>query len=144
MKNINDFINEQRSGKNSKPKTKKELLAIIEERISKEGEKCDLNDIDVSGITDMSGLFADTSFDGDISGWDVSNVTDMAGMFGSASFNGDISGWDVSNVTDMSGMFDNSLFNGDISGWDVGNVNEWGAFCVGSPLNRKKSKQPKF
>ena len=120
MKNINDFINEQRSGKNSKPKTKKELLAIIEERISKEGENCDLNDIDVSGITDMSGLFADTSFDGDISGWDVSNVTDM------------------------SGMFDNSLFNGDISGWDVGNVNEWGAFCVGSPLNRKKSKQPKF
>ena len=31
MKNINDFINEQRSGKNSKPKTKKELLAIIDE-----------------------------------------------------------------------------------------------------------------
>ena len=35
------------------PKTTKELKQIIEERISKEGPNCDLNDIDVSLITDM-------------------------------------------------------------------------------------------
>ena len=39
------------------PKTKKELEKIIEERISKEGTDCDLNDIDVSLIMDMSYLF---------------------------------------------------------------------------------------
>ena len=39
------------------PKTKKELLEIIKYRISKEGNNCDLNDIDVSLIMDMSYLF---------------------------------------------------------------------------------------
>ena len=43
---------------------------------------------------------------GDISEWDVSGVTDMSGMFAFAiPFNGDISEWDVSGVTDMSEMF---------------------------------------
>ena len=35
------------------PKTKEELKEIINDRISKEGYKCDLNDIDTSLITDM-------------------------------------------------------------------------------------------
>ena len=39
------------------PKTKKELEQIIENRISKEGPNCDLNDIDISQITDMMGRF---------------------------------------------------------------------------------------
>ena len=57
-----------------------------------------------------------------IESWNVSNVTDMSGMFSESSFNQDISSWDVSNVTDMSYMFDNSSFNWDISSWDVSNV----------------------
>ena len=40
-----------------------------------------------------------------IESWNVSNVTDMSGMFSESSFNQDISSWDVSNVTDMSHMF---------------------------------------
>ena len=52
------------------------------------------------------------------------NVTNMSGMFKQSIFNGDISGWDVSNVTDMSGMFDDSKFNGDISNWKVHNVSD--------------------
>lgn len=39
---------------NLRPKTKEDLEWIITERIKKYGTECDLNDIDVSGITDMS------------------------------------------------------------------------------------------
>ena len=88
------------------PETKKELKDIIKKRIKQEGNKVDLNDIDVSEITDMSNLFGGTDFNGDISEWDVSNVTDMQGMFYNCkAFNQDISSWDVSNVTNMSSMF---------------------------------------
>ena len=54
--------------------SKDELKKIITDRISKEGFKCDLNDIDTSLIEDMSGLFIRSDFNGDISKWNVSNV----------------------------------------------------------------------
>ncbi|GAB5525207.1 MAG: hypothetical protein Roseis2KO_30790 [Roseivirga sp.] len=83
----------------------------------------DLTSWDVSTITDMSGLFSESGFDGDISNWDVSNVTNMTETFSGSDFNGDISGWDVSNVTDMTGTFSStSNFDGDLTGWDVSNV----------------------
>ena len=44
------------------PKTKEELKKIIKERIDKEGPKCDLNDIDVSLIDDMSYMFVWSCF----------------------------------------------------------------------------------
>ena len=73
------------------PKTKSELEHIIEDRISKEGPKCDLNDIDTSLIDDMAYIFYEMDFNGDISKWNVSNVTTMLGMFYRSTFNGDIS-----------------------------------------------------
>ncbi|WP_243832621.1 BspA family leucine-rich repeat surface protein [Campylobacter sp. US33a] len=86
------------------PQTKEELLALIT------NEDINLKDIDTSLITDMSGLFLDSTrkdFSG-IESWDTSNVKDMSAMFdGATSFNQDISGWDVSNVEDMTGMFEN-------------------------------------
>ena len=113
MKSLTYYIQEKLIIKKNKsanykyfPKTKKELKDIISQRINAEGNKVDLNDIDVSKITDMSSLFSDLDFNGDISKWDVSNVTDMYSMFRSCnSFNQDISSWDVSNVTDMEYMF---------------------------------------
>ena len=43
---------------------------------------------------------------GDINNWDVSNVTDMSGLFkNKTTFNSNISNWNVSNVTNMSEMF---------------------------------------
>ena len=88
------------------PETKEELQDIIKERIEQEGPEVNLNDIDTSEITDMSGLFAGTNFNGDISNWDVSNVTNMVDMFfGCNKFNQDISNWDVSNVNNISGIF---------------------------------------
>ena len=133
MKSLSSYIQEKliikKSNNNYKyfPKDKNELKDIIEKRL-KEGNKVDLNDIDVSKITDMSKLFEDTDFNGNISEWDVSNVTNMSNMFFACKkleSIGDISKWDVSNVTDMRSMFYScTYFNQDISGWDVSNVTD--------------------
>ena len=87
------------------PKTKDELKRMIEDEISKNGNECSLNHIDVSQITDMSRMFAHSEFNGDISNWDVSNVKDMELMFSKSDFTGDISDWDVSNVKNMNSIF---------------------------------------
>ena len=122
------------------PKTKEELRSIIYNRISKDGPECDLNDVDVSLITNMSNLFYGTNFNGDISKWDVSNVKLMFMMFAQSNFNGDISDWDVSKVTDMSEMFYNSSFNQDISKWNVSNVGDMQLMFCGSEFNQDISK----
>ncbi len=113
------------------PKSKAELIALLKAIVDTDGNgvidnaSADLNSIDVSAITDMSGVFNDNvlrNFNGNISGWDVSNVINMQEMFKGSRFTGDISGWDVSKVTTMASMFRESRFTGDISGWDVSNV----------------------
>ena len=113
-KNLSNF-----STYSCQPKTKDDLKFIIKSRMDKEGPNCDLNDIDVSLITDMSSMFAYSLFNGDISNWDVSNVKDMWGMFYMSWFNQDISKWDVSNVKSMVSMFSKSKFNKDISNWKI-------------------------
>ena len=119
--------------------SKRELQKIIVDTIKEEGPNCDLNWIDVSGITDMSFLFNFTEcldysaaqqfkkqypFNCDISKWDVSNVVNMDSMFcGEDEFNQDISNWDVSNVTNMEYMFCGAAkFNQPIGKWNVSNV----------------------
>ena len=114
-KNISSF-----SAYSCQPKTKDELIKIIKDRILRSGGVfCDLNDIDTSLITDMSWLFYESGFNGDISKWDVSNVTDMTRMFSFSYFNQDISKWDTSKVTNMRKMFTLSKFNQDISNWKI-------------------------
>src|SRR5574344_39376 len=86
MKTLVEHINEAlKIGKNignfskhsCQPKTREELKSIVYDRIDKEGPNCDLNDIDVSLIEDMSYLFCESKFNGDISEWDVSKVKNM-------------------------------------------------------------------
>jgi surface protein len=96
---------------------------VIKSLIKEHGNDIDLNHIDVQNVTDMSFMFYDSKFNGDISNWDVSNVKTMHNMFAYSKFNGDISKWNVQNVTDMHNMFAYSKFNGDISKWNVNNTN---------------------
>ena len=53
------------------PKSRNELKEMIESEIEKNGNKCSLNHIDVSKITNMRLLFCKSEFNGDISEWDV-------------------------------------------------------------------------
>ena len=64
MKQLTHYIQEKLVIKKRKiveykyfPQTTEELQDIIEQRIGQEGNEVDLNDIDVSKITDMSFLF---------------------------------------------------------------------------------------
>ena len=99
MKTLTSHMNEAlKIGKNlsewsaysCQPKTKKELKEIVNDRIRKQGTKCDLNDIDVSLIEDMSMLFEESEFNGDISKWNVSKVENMSGMFYESKFNSNV------------------------------------------------------
>jgi len=111
MKCISQYITEKLKIKKSQykyhPQTKQELKNLIEELIEERGNEGDFNDIDTSGIRDMSELFRGMNqFNGDISKWDVSNVTDMDRMFSYCEkFNRDISNWKVSKVTNKLCMF---------------------------------------
>ena len=149
MKSLKSYIQEKLIIKKDNsykyfPKTKKELIDIIKKRIEQEGNNVNLNDIDVSKITDMSDLFEGTNFNGDISEWDVSNVTSMYAMFWECkSFNQDISGWDVSGVKYMSYMFAwCEDFNQDISEWDVSKVKNAYNIFIGCKI--KEKYKPKF
>ncbi len=119
-----DFLDINKDVATWKPENSEKLKDIIEGAVEVYGNEVNLNWIDISEIADMSEMFDNSQFNGDISKWDVSNVTNMSYMFHNSDFNGNISKWDVSNVTDMCGMFLGSLFNGDISNWDVSNVTD--------------------
>ena len=134
MKNLDNYITERLklTGKTEKinyayyPHNKDELIKILKERLKKD-KNADLNDIDVSEITDMSRLFMDLRWDIcniDISKWNVSKVTNMSNMFNLCFyFDCDLSSWDVSKVENMDFMFSGcSCLNCDLSDWNIENV----------------------
>ena len=114
MKTLKQHINEalkignnlsEWSAYSCQPTTKKELIEIIHDRIGREGPNCDLNDIDLYLIDDMSYLFRDSKFNGDISKWNVSNVKCMIAMFAYSKFNRDISKWKINKNCNTWFMF---------------------------------------
>ena len=87
-----------------------------------------MNNLDTSNVTDMSGMFSRCSSltSINLTGLDTSNVTHMSGMFfGCSSLTSiNLTGLDTSNVTDMIGMFYlcSSLTSINLTGLDTSNV----------------------
>ncbi len=98
-------------------------------------EKADMNKLCTSLVTDMGFLFSGT-FNQPIGNWDVSNVTTMDHMFAESSFNQPIGNWDVSNVKNMRRMFDGTPFNQPIGNWNVGNVTDMETMFQGTRFNQ--------
>lgn len=126
----------------------KTLSKLIDTLIKRRGYECDLNDIDVSNIEKMFydegvycyGVFYDSNFNGDISGWNVQNVKSMVNMFFGSKFtgkNGIFKLKEGNKVERMNGMFYSSDFNVDISDWKVNNITEVKNMFVGTPVYRK-------
>ncbi|AJM72179.1 BspA family leucine-rich repeat surface protein [Mycoplasma yeatsii] len=81
---------------------------------------------DTSNVTNMSYMFAKSSFNQPLNNWNTSNVTIMEYMFLNAfDFNQDISNWNTSNVTSMGGMFEGATqFNKPLNNWNTSNVTD--------------------
>lgn len=137
MKNLKEYINEGfRLGKNKvmtstektiKPHSKEELQEILKKRIANDSD-ADLNDIDVTNITNMSELFSGLGFDYrekigniDISEWDMSLVENTYAMFrGCSNFNCNLSDWKLNKVVNAEQMFSGcTTFNSDVSNWNL-------------------------
>ena len=109
------------------PQTIKELRSIISSRLRKD-KNADLNDIDISKVKDLRGLFKGLKVGKiDISKWDVSKVEMMYQMFYNCeNFDCDLSNWDVSKVISMREMFHGcKQFEGKgLGNWDVSQILE--------------------
>ena len=116
----------------------KELIKIIKKEIKKNGDKCNLNHIDISNLMDLNNLFSSEfkKFNGNISKWDTSNILRMDFMFSNSIFNGDISNWDVSSVVRMDSMFSHSKFNQDIANWDTSSALRMDFMFLNSKFNQ--------
>lgn len=105
------------------------IRKIVKDILWAKGEDADLNNIDVSAVTNMSNVFDSMGFRGDISQWDVSNVKTFRRMFNECTkFDCDISNWNTKNAVDMSEMFRRChKFNQPIGKWDVNNAKDMSA-----------------
>lgn len=91
---------------------------------------------DVSGLTDISSMFASSSTCSygdtcvfDLSDWNTSTITNTMNMFYFVGHDAkdvtiDVSGWDVSNITNMQSMFSCAGYNSesfyvDTTGWNL-------------------------
>ncbi len=99
-----------------------EDLSLVGENLYQLDKPFDLNFLDVSRVTDMSGLFNGFEISFFITKPDVQKRRFKC----RCKIKLDISKWDVSNVTNMAHMFDGceNVDFGDLSGWDRSKVKE--------------------
>jgi surface protein len=112
------------------------------DRVTAYGRYGEINDWDVSKVTDMTGLFAESAFNDRIDRSDVRNVTSMKAMFFNAAvFNQPLDTWDVSHMRKMTAMFRTaSSFNQPLSSWDVSHVTDMRSmFSVAKAFNQPLS-----
>ena len=85
----------------------------------KKKECYELSNLDISKIDDLSFVFSESNYNGDLSKWNVFSCKNMERMFDCSIFNNDsIKYWDISNVKKTYYMFYNSKFEKDISLWN--------------------------
>lgn len=91
----------------------------VEKRANHEKHAAIMRKLDVSGVRDMSALFAFADVPNlDLSSWDTSSVKHMEGMFYKSTFNNDsICGWDVSACADFKNMFLFCPFKFSLKSW---------------------------
>ena len=142
MRNLNQYVIERlKINKdigpikyNYHPKNFKELRILLKKLLEERGKDADLNDIDVSKVTNFYnnnnriGLFENLDpHNIDISKWDVSNVKYMTAMFKNCiNFNCNLNKWNVSNVEYMQCMFTEcKKFTGQgLENWNVSKVKD--------------------
>lgn len=93
----------------------------------------------LSNCTTISGMFANSSFNGNINHWNVSNISNMSSLFGgNSAYNQPLNSWNTANVTNMSGMFYAAgAFNQPIGNWDTSKVtNMSGLFLNAGAFNQ--------
>ena len=111
------------------------LKSYIAWAVTCHGPSVDLNHIDVSAIRDMSLLFSNSPFNGNVSTWQLTMPVTLDRVFQFSAFQGDVSNWDVSTVHSMVGLFEGSQFNGDLSKWNVSNVQTFARMFKNSQFN---------
>ena len=137
MKSLEQFIQEKLkvSKKSKEPivvKSLFDLKYIVSKRYMENEEVIDMSDIDISELTDISGIFSKCKNLRTIIGiedWDTKEILNMREMFEDC-YNlhdiGDLSGWDTSNVKYMTHMFYEckNLECKGIDDWNVENVRD--------------------
>jgi len=122
----------------NKPITREDLKKIIE-KCEHFGNWKEVENANVSEVTDMSSLFYQVKGikDLDLSKWDTSKVTDMSYMFNYSNLNKPLH-FDTSNVENMKYMFADSKYNQPLN-FDTSKVkNMYGMFgnsIYNQPLN---------
>ena len=102
-----------------RPTTKQELRKLI---LNEDIELAQINTSKITDMSHLfeprleTGEQARFFYDG-IETWDVSNVTNMSGMFEYSNYNGNISDWDVSSVETMYGIFSHSHLENNPPKW---------------------------
>ena len=163
MININEYLLSKKKKIADIRATDETLYRIVRNEIARLGKDADLNHIDVSEVKNffygldwddnmpdnLLGLFENTEFCGDVSGWNMSNAEDTNTMFyGCENFNCDLSKWDMSNVKVCRRMFERcTRFDQDLSSWDmkgIKNIKSQRFMFNLCKMENDKSKWPKF
>lgn len=93
----------------------------------------DMSNWNMSGVTNVVGMFAESNLSGGTEGWNLSSVTSLESMLsGAQNFSDNIGTWTITNsVTSMHRFLSLSFYNVvpavgvvDLSGWDVSNVTD--------------------
>lgn len=137
MQNIMRFKNLKERLNGELPITREELIHLVNSwgrkntfstldlviYKTKPSNKYNLENLDVSQISDFSQVFESSYYNGNLSKWNMSNALNMDSMFLGSDFNNDsICNWNLPNLESLKKTFQNTIFNFDLSNWNFSKV----------------------